>query len=275
MNIEGEESETIDREDEVIEGDVVVEDGETPSANDDDAPLIVQFGDEEPEEDDAAGAPEWVKDLRKANREQAKRIKELEASSGAAKPDKLGPKPTRADFDYDDDAYDAALNKWYEDKVKHDAEVSEAEKQQQEAAKAWQARLDDHTAKKAVLAKRAPDLDEAEAFVLDTFDTTQQAILIDIADDSAVLGYALFKNPTKAKELAAERSHPRFTKRLALLEATMKTGTRKPPPPADKDIAGSGGTGGAVDGELERLRAEAEKTGDLSKVLAYKRQHRK
>jgi len=31
---------------------------------------------------------------------------------------------------------------------------------------------------------------------------------------------------------------------------------------------------GAVDSTLERLRAEAERTGDMTKVIAYKRQKR-
>lgn len=234
------------------------------------APFVVQFGDEAPEIDETETAPDWVKELRRQNREQAKRIKELEAGKTAGKAE-LGQKPTRSDFDYDDDAFDAALEKWYADKARHDADQAESQRAEEAARAAWQTKLDNHAAKKIALASRVPDMDEAEAFVLDVLDATQQGILVNIAADSAVLGYALYKNPSKARELAAERDYILFTKKLTLLETTMNS-PRKPPPPADKPVTGNSGTAASVDGELERLREEAARTGDFTKVMAYRRQ---
>ena len=71
--------------------------------------LVVQIGDEEPEAEPEQ-APEWVRDLRKRDRENQKRIKELEAQLN--KPTEvaaLPAKPKLDDFDYDTDAFEAAL----------------------------------------------------------------------------------------------------------------------------------------------------------------------
>lgn len=231
--------------------------------------LVVQFGEDEPEEVEEP-------DHREALRNMRARIKELESEVKKGSPSTeaptLGEKPKRSDFDFDEDLYDAALEKWYEDKRTHDAAQAEVEERQKKAAEEWQGRLTHYNTRKVELAKRVPDVDDAEAFVLETFDATQQGILVDIAEDAAVLGYALWKNPSKAKDLAGERNYVRFTKKLALLEANLKTSTRKPPPPADRPLNSSTTTRGAVDGELERLRDDAARTGDYSKVHAYKKQ---
>lgn len=241
------------------------EDEEAEEAGD----LVVQFGEEAPEEVEET-------DNREAMRNMRARIKELEAQvkdkAPAEEAFRLGPKPTRAEFDYDEEAFDAATEKWYEDKRKFDDEQSEAEKAKAKATEEWNGRLERHMERKAELAKRVPDMDEAEAFVLETLSPTQQGILIEIAEDSAMLGYALAKNPTKAKELAGETNHIRFTKKLALLEASLKTSNRKAPPPNDRPLNSTSTSRGTVDGELDRLREDAEKTGDYSKVMAYKRQ---
>ena len=52
----------------------------------------------------------------------------------------------------------------------------------------------------------------------------------------------------------------------------MKVVRGKAPPPEKRISGGVPGVSGALDDTLERLRAEAEKTGNYSKVMAYKRQ---
>ena len=49
---------------------------------------------------------------------------------------------------------------------------------------------------------------------------------------------------------------------------------RAPQTPPDTPISGSSGSALSTDDTLDRLRAEAEKTGDHSKVLAYKKKLR-
>jgi hypothetical protein len=46
------------------------------------------------------------------------------------------------------------------------------------------------------------------------------------------------------------------------------------PPPPEKPVQGNGRLSGSSDATLERLRADAEKTGNYTKVIAYKKQLR-
>jgi len=51
----------------------------------------------------------------------------------------------------------------------------------------------------------------------------------------------------------------------------LKVTNRKPATAPEKVLTGTGSTSGSVDSTLDKLRAEAEKTGDYTKVTAYKR----
>jgi hypothetical protein len=55
----------------------------------------------------------------------------------------------------------------------------------------------------------------------------------------------------------------------------LKINKRKPKTAPEKTIKGTGSISGTVDSNLDRLRAEAERTGDYSKVMQYKRKKRK
>lgn len=234
-----------------------------------DTALTVQFGDEAPEPDEAAGAPEWVKDLRKQSREKDRRIKELESQlTGKKTEEQLGPKPTLESCDYDEAAFETALATWQEQKRAADEAEAAAKDEQAKADERWQAKLERLNEQKRQL--NVPDYDDAEEFVKETFSTVQQGIVIQGAKNPALLAYALAKNPTKAKELAAITDPIEFAFAVANMEATLKV-TKKTPPPPEGQLRGDRGTGGAVDGTLERLRKEAEKTGDYTKVTAYKR----
>jgi len=89
------------------------------------------------------------------------------------------------------------------------------------------------------------------------------------------LVYALGKNPTKAAALGAIKDPVEFAFAVARLEAQLKVSEKKPATPPETRVTGNGRVSGAVDATLERLRAEAERTGDYTKVSAYKRQKNK
>ena len=108
----------------------------------------------------------------------------------------------------------------------------------------------------------------------DQFNVTQQGIIVQGADNPALVVYALGKNPKKAKELASITDPVKFAIAVGKLETQLKVTNRKAPPPPEKTLQGTGPKSGAVDSTLERLRADAEKTGDYTKVLQYKRQKR-
>jgi hypothetical protein len=240
--------------------------------------VIVTIGDEPvPEPQETAPAPEWVRELRRVNREREREIKELRdklAAKEATPPPATDPgkKPTLEDHDYDTDAYERDLTAWYERKRNADAEITRQLQTEQEQQKAWQAKLEGYGKAKAEL--RVPDYDDAEAVAQATFTVPQQSIIVAGAENPALLIYAMGRSPAKAKELAAITDPVKFTFAIAKLEAQLKVTPRKAPPAPEKQIRSTGGVpvSGAVDSTLERLRDEAAKTGDMTKVIAYKRQ---
>lgn len=250
------------------------EEAEAEETEEESDEIIVSIGDETPEE--APAAPEWVRDLRRKNREDQRRIRELEEQLKAREAPKaieVGKKPTLDDFDYDTDKYEAAVAQWYDRKRQADAQEAQRQQAEQEQAKAWQSKLDSYVESKVSL--KVKDFEDAEAAVSETLDITQQGVILQGAENSALVIYALGKNPKKAKELADIKDPVKFAFAVAKLETQLKVSNRKAPPPPEKTIKGAKPISGAVDSHLERLRAEAAKTGDYTKVMQYKRQKKK
>jgi hypothetical protein len=239
--------------------------------------VVVSIGDEEPPVEEEVRAPEWVRDLRKANREKERRIRELEAklqtsTQPEAKPVTLGAKPKLDDFDYDADRFEQALDDWHDRKRQHDIEMDKVRQAEQQQQQAWQERLDSYSRAKAELKVR--DYDDAEAVAQETFNVTQQGVMIQGADNPALVIYALGKNPKKAAELAKITDPVKFAFAVAKLEKELKITNRKAATAPERVISGNARSSGSVDSNLDRLRAEAERTGDMTKVIAYKRQLR-
>jgi len=238
--------------------------------------VVVTIGDETPAEEPER-APEWVRELRKSHRELQRKVREYEEQSArvtapAAVPT-LGAKPKLEDHDYDTDKYETALEAWYRQKDTVEAARRQAEAQAEAQRKAWQDKLDGYAKAKADL--RVKDYDDAEATVQESLNTVQQGVLLQGADNPALVVYALGKNPKKAKELASITDPVKFAFAVAKMEAQLKVNPAKRPPAPERAITGSSAPiSGTVDSTLERLRAEAEKTGDMTKVIRYRNQLR-
>ena len=86
--------------------------------------------------------------------------------------------------------------------------------------------------------------------------------------------YALGKNVKKAQALAAIEDPIEFAFAISDLEKDLKVTKRKTAPAPEKTVRGNAAVSGTVNSQLERLRAEAEKTGNYTKVAAYKAQLR-
>lgn len=236
--------------------------------------LVVSIGDEKPEEtEETRRAPEWVRELRKSHREAQKENRELKAkleelSSPELKSMDPGKKPTLEGCDYDSSAYEKSLSEWYEKKREHDASLAEQRAEREREEKEWKSTLDSYGVKKSEL--KAKDFDEVEMTVQDALSVTQQGMIVSGADNPALVVYALGKNPEKLKELASITNPVKFAFAVAKLETVLKV-NRKSTPPPEKSINGTGRVASTTEQTLERLRAEARKTGDFSKVTAYKR----
>ena len=238
--------------------------------------VVVTIGDEPVEEEPHERAPEWVRDLRKKNQETVKENRELKKKIEAlqtAPADKLvtiGEKPTLESCEYDTDKFEQELEQWHEAKRK----VSEQERKKQEdgakAQAAWQATLDSYSKRKSEL--KVSDYEEAEFAAQELLSVTQQGVILSGADNPALVVYALGKNPKKAQELAAISDPVKFAFAVAKLEKDMKVTPRKTAPLPESTVRGNARVSAGVDSTLERLRAEADRTGDRTKVASYMKQ---
>jgi len=239
--------------------------------------VVVLIGDEAPPREDEFRTPEWVRELRKTNRELLRQNKELQskmqASTSDSAPRTIGKEPTLEDFDYDADKFKTALRDWFEQGKRIKDEEAKRQAEAADQQKAWQARLDAYATAKTTL--KVKDFEDAELVAQESFNTTQQGIIVQGADNPALVIYAVGKNPKKAKELADIKDPVKFAFAVAKLEKELKVTNRKSAPPPEKVVSGTGRVSGAVDSTLDRLREEAARTGDMTKVIRYKAQKRK
>ena len=277
LESEGEEVEESDAEEESEETEET-EAGNEGGAEDkeeeedsDELAVIIDGEEVSEDEQEEEKAPAWVKELRKANKEDKRRIRELEAELNQVRAPnnsviEVGAKPDLSDYAFDTDAYDEAMLAWAERKRAVEAKQAQAREEEQAELAKWQNKLNKYGEAKARL--RAKDYDDVEATAQDIFSLAQQAIIVKGASDPALLIYGLVKKPERAKKLAAITDPIEFAFALSKLEEKISVKKKGVPPP-EKQIKGSQPKSG--DHVLEKLRAEAEKTGDYRKILEYKK----
>jgi hypothetical protein len=236
--------------------------------------IVVSIGDEKPEEEKKA--PKWVKDLRKSVREKDRKIKELEAkvnqSAAPKEPEKitLGNKPKLSDdgIDYDEDLFHAKTEEWFLKKAQFDAQERKQAELKQQQDLAWQKKLEAYDGGKKSL--KVSDFEDAEEVALQSFNNVQQGLILQYAKNPALLVYALGKNKKRALELAKIDDHILFAIRANEIEKEVKAMPKKSIPSPERVINGTGKRT-TFDSTLEKLRAKADKTGDYTQLLAYKR----
>lgn len=269
------EDEQLELEEDVTE-DLEVEDDpseEVEESEDEESDEVVISIGEEPPPPEPEPAPEWVRELRKSHRELQRRNRELEAKIQQAPETNpvvtLGAKPSLESYDYDTEKYEASLADWYERKRSVDEQEAKARQAEQQQAEAWQQKLQGYAEAKTKL--KVKDYDDAEEVAQQTFNVVQQGVMIQGAEDPALVIYALGKNPKKAKELAQIDDPVKFAFAVAKLESQLKISNRKAATRPEKQVSATAPIKGAVDSTLERLREEASRTGNMDKVMAYKR----
>lgn len=277
-------------EEEVTEEEEVVEESNTSEESDpaiiqdeddDEEDRVITIGDSEPEpegeEEEQPDKSELVKKLRKVSRGLEKKNKalqkQIEANKKATeieKPVELGEKPTLASCKYDDEKFAQEIVAYTERKRKVEEQAKQKAEEAENQSKAWKSRQDHYVEKKKE--HNFKDFADAEDIVSSTFSQTQQGIIIQGAEDSALLVYALGKNPKKLEELSKVKDPVLFAFKVAKLEDQLKVTSKKAPKPEKRVSSGkSGGVSGNGDATLKRLRDEAAVTNDYSKVTAYKK----
>ena len=253
---------------------------DTPTTEAENEELVVTIDGGEtptPEEEEQKHAPTWVKELRKQYREVSRRNRELEETLAKAKEansprNQLGPKPTLESCDYDADKYESEITGWLERKRFVDSEANKAEENARAAQNAWHQKLQTYGENRTKL--RVSDFEDAEFAVQNTLSSTQQGIILQGADNPALVIYALGKNNKELQKLSSITDPVQYAFAVSKLEAKLNVSKGKTAPPPEQTIRGTARVSGAVDSNLEKLRAEAEKTGDYSKVMRYKSQQK-
>lgn len=250
----------------------------------------IVVGDEKPEsqeEDEFHGqpAPEWlkkeraaIKEIRKQERARERRIKELEErlkETDKAETIELGEKPTLESVGFDADEFEEKLTEWHAKKLKYEQQEAAKREEQEKANKVWQEKLNSYETKKTAIKSKVRDFDEAEEIARDVLTQTQQGILIHAAEKPELLIYHLGKNPQKAKELAAINDPIQFAFAAAKIDAQIKMTARKPTTSPERKPSGSASFNNGSDKRLEALEREADRTGDRTKVIEYKRSLKK
>jgi len=273
------EDEVVEEEivEETVDEEEVIEDTETSeeAPEEEEEDRVVTIGDLEPEEEHQE-TPGWVKKVRKVNREQEREIKRLkkqieEVSKPKEEEIKLGDKPTLESSGFDDKKFEKDLLTWHERSKEVEKQKLEKQKAIEEETKGWQTKQERYVNLKQEHSFK--DFQDAEELVSDAFSKTQQGIIVQGADDPALLVYALGKNPKKLEELANLKDPVEFAFKLAKLEAQLKVSNKKAPAPEKRITGGSTGSG-SIDKNLERLREKAAKTGDFTELNRYKRELR-
>ena len=243
-------------------------DGEESESQDDSADdaLDFSFDDDGDSSDPFKGqeAPEWVKKVREENRELKRQLKQRESQQFEQQV--LREKPTLDDHDYDSDAFEQDYAQWLTEKQQVDAQVHAERQKYEQYHERYKADVD------AIKAK-APDYDEVELSVVDVLSEQKQGLLQMLVDNPAKVVYALGKNSPAQLERLSKLDDIQFAKQIVLMEMQMssKTKSRNQNKPKPKTHELEGAAGGA-DTRLAKLEAEADRTGDRSKVAAYKKQ---
>lgn len=256
--------------------------GETPAAGGEGETtdeVVVTIGDAAPasteEDEQGKDAPQWIKDTRKAHRDSLARIRELEAENAKLKTpvqgdEAVGEKPSLEGCEYDGAKFEADLLAWNTRKTKADDKAKETAKARETADAAWQAKQAAYETGKTSI--KVADFADAEEVAKAALSVTQQGIIVHAAKNPALLVYALGNNPAKLKELAAITDPVQFAFAASDVENQLKVTPKKSVPAPERKVVGNVKTGtSAGDSKLEALRKDAEKTGNYSQVLAYKK----
>lgn len=262
-------------EDDIVDDGEPQDDGGDEDQGQEEDESFIGFADEQ---EDAAPAPEpaLVKHLREEIRKRDKRLAETQKAVQPEPEIVVGPRPKAADFDYDDDRLEAALDEWEERKTAAVTQASRREDAKRAQEQQWSQVTQRYAEQKAAL--RIANKDQAEQVALDTLSPTAQALIAKHADNAAQFMVAVGLSPTKLAELAridGEGDPFAVVKAVTKMEATLQT--KRPaarPPNPDVPVRGKPISASGADKQLEKLEAEADRTGDRSKVIAFKRAQR-
>lgn len=269
--------------DDDLDTDAEPDDAENDPA--DDGEVEVTFGekpDDESQEDgeDDEDASSVIRNMRKREREKDKKLRqverELEQLRKAQQPQQqvpeLPPKPTLESCDWDESEFEQKLIDWQ--KQASQVEQAKAKAQEQQQALVREAEAKRTAYQEGAKKLKVKDFADAEEEVVSIFDQARQSILLEASNNPALLVYALGKNPAQLERLSKITSLAKFAAELGKLEKDLKVSKPTKPAPADTNLR-SNAAPSSSSKKLAELEAEANRTGDRTKLIAYKKSLRK
>jgi hypothetical protein len=231
----------------------------------------VSFGDEEPEEEEA---PDLPKKLRNEIKERDRQIvvmrQQLEEAQRQSAPVKVevGPKPQLEDFDYDEDKWGVAVDAWTDTKV-------QAAIQEQTAVKddglIEEAHNDYAKAEAGLQALTFKDAKQVTESVVSALPKNLRYVIVATMKDPATFIYALGKHPARLQEILSIKNPTKQIGAIKDLEYSMKVGQSRKAPEPDRPSKGNASAAVKPNKELARLEAEADRTGDRTALIRYRR----
>lgn len=244
------------------------QDDQTDNQDQDPGEEEIVFGATEDDDDTAPDLPKRLREeIKKRDRENAllkKRNAELEKPAAAID---VGPRPTREEHDWDDDAYDAAVDEWNARKI---AAQQQAEQPNDLQAEAQQ---DVQRLTMGIQTLSYADAKEITESAVEALTSDQQFVIASASKEPAKLLYALGKNPDRLKALLDIKNPVKFIAEVARMETQMTTRTRTPVAP-ENVRQGDARPPAQGDKETARLEKQAQTTGDYTALLAHKRKLR-
>lgn len=199
------------------------------------------------------------------------RLKEIEAENrklkGAPVIEDIGPEPDIDDYWDKPDQFKTDLLAWSEKKRTADVRQTEQQRQNEAIQKEYLDDVAEFGRQREGLKVR--DFDASYDKVTATLNEAQVAILTQVARNKAPLMYALGKNPDKLEAIAKISNMAKFAGEVGRLDMETTVTKRKPTTQPETAHRGAGG-GGRTDARLEKLEADARRTGNRTALIAYK-----
>jgi hypothetical protein len=182
-------------------------------------------------------------------------------------------KPTLERCAWDTAQYESELANWVLHQQHLQQRIIDEQVRVQEAQKGWAGLVDNYKSEKEKL--KVKDFYVAEDEFVSAIDPDRQGIILKHFKEPAKIIYVLGKNLTKLDEIQKITDPIAFALAVRDIEKEITMTKRSSAPPPEKRVNTGTGAGVAMsaasDKHLERLRAEADASGDRSKVAAYLR----
>lgn len=214
-----------------------------------------------------------LKEEQKARKELERKLAEREQAKQEDAPIELGPRPKMADFEYDQEAYDEALDKWMGQAAAKEAQDKRRQQKEADEVARRNKILQDHRERAKALKVDRAEYDKAEAQAA-TLPQFHQAAILRSAKSERIV-FALSRDPA-AFERFAELSDPfEVAREIGAMEAKLTATKSKRERPQAESGRVVGGAPSGTSQNLQKLEAEAEKSGDYTALFAARAAARK